>query len=171
MKLYAVCSFTARLFLSLPELDSRQYHNLLPWTTGHQVHLNAYTYLQNMVNFVVSLSIRIRPSKFINVKMWEHWAFDKHIFWMWQNLLPYLHYYHLFHSTFSVWKYLSYLLWHWNFLTKFSDGFYGIFRIPVLIFLRIRLSYHQYYSLFAHEHSERLYHTSDVLVLCTSSCH
>jgi hypothetical protein len=44
---------------------------------GHQVYLNAASYLQNMVNFVLSLSIRRYPSKFMNVTMCKHCVCDR----------------------------------------------------------------------------------------------
>jgi hypothetical protein len=35
---------------------------------------------QNMVNLVMRLSIRRRPSEFMNVKVWEHRTFDNKVF-------------------------------------------------------------------------------------------
>jgi hypothetical protein len=54
---------TASLSLNFLPPDSSQYHNLLPWTIRHQVHLNAVSY-QNMVNLIVF------PSGDVQVNLW-----------------------------------------------------------------------------------------------------
>jgi hypothetical protein len=51
---------------------------------------------------------------------------------------------------------------------KIFMWYLGIYRIHVLVPLRTCLSYHQFYLLLGHEHSQRSNHTSDLLVSCTT---
>jgi hypothetical protein len=52
-----------------------------------------------------------------------------------------------------------------------SYGILGIYRRPVLVVHRNCPSSHQFHHLLVREHSERWYHTSDLLVLCMTSYH
>jgi hypothetical protein len=125
---------------------------------------------ENMFSFIVRLAISRYRNKFMNVAMWEHWSNDSHIFWHGRVYYPWLHYYNYScancYSELLGRKYLPYLLWQWNLLTKFLYCTSGIYQMHVLLQHRTCPLYHQLYLFLGPELSERLYHTSDPLVLC-----
>jgi hypothetical protein len=151
-----------------------------------------------MVNLVVSLSIKRCPSAFMNVGTLK---FDSQIFGcgkvyysnsiivtmyiVGEGLQRPQHRDHLWsivHIIVSSFVTLipnclfvniriPYLIWHWNFPTKWSYCIEGIIQIHVLIPHRGCPSCHQFYSLLGHKRSEQWYYTSDLLVLCMTIYH
>jgi hypothetical protein len=126
-----------------------------------------------MVNLAVRLSIRRCPSKFMNVTSWEHRTFNNKIIGCGKftilTLLSLLILYKLSFPRVCL-KISSLPLLTLKSLNKIFIWYLRSLSNTCSSFLyRTCPSYHQFYLLLGNEQSEKWYHTSDLLVLCTTS--
>jgi hypothetical protein len=64
---------TSSLFLNFPPPDSGQYHNLLPWTIGHQVYLNVRCNHHHFYNEALTILSRVYGYVTNNSEFWVGW--------------------------------------------------------------------------------------------------